>query len=1218
MKKLSLNRISSGNPDIKTKVAYGDFIVVDNYLIIRESITNLLIYKFSGKDSLTYYKEIPLKYKNEIKSIDGINPNNIFVIYHTKEIYVIDIINSTQEKVKININQKISLLEANEISIHDQCELKDSNKSIYIGFVSVNNKQLYLAYKDWNNDNDYILNCVSIKNFKDEIKHIEYKFLNVKKGGNIKTYCFICILCNMEGYTLIVEIKEEFDLNKLISLLKLETNWSLLFSENNILSYNYSFYYNLNSYEQNSILIFTDENKCMIWNFKSDLNNPKDFLIKTELSYKREKGHNKIIDVNHYNKSLFVTTKEELIEYKLLSSLTTSINVFKHTNPTIFKIAIYDVLNLVYILFLTSSDLWYYQIDLNEGHHRKTGSNLSLSGLDNNIEKETESKNSLIPKDNSKIKININPINLDKESNKQQQQNKQRESVMKNSNEQDNRKKCAANDCGKFAKYRCSLCQNFFICEQGMHNNLWEEHRKNCPKLLKKKKMEYDKDKLAPYVPLWNKQRAEIVAHLRKKEFSEAIEKNYILIQENYKLLIQYERESKILPFDDLAVIEMNKKNLLSSFQYYEDYFCNFLLLIHSFSLFKSKDEVWRLLNRLIKEMETYNFMSITNFLIDENKVKVKSDDNQDNYYSNVNIKGEFNQIYLRILKLLVTIAKYGNSLGEFSFYEKFILDYTSKILKAYDEDEYITYNTYLLLGNLYVEYGFLQKGNKLYDAIISDPNNPNNKERLNDVILCANYNSGLINFVIDKYEIAKQRFENALRIKKEFLKEKNDLQISQIYETIAEIDIENKNYASASINLQKAIESRELSNTMDTEFKLRTNELKNYIYQNLGDTKGELNSNVQFRRGENTEDNEINAIILDFAQEEDNKEDNKIDLNQPPDIPELEKFFLFMTKLSISQIDKLNEDQPKDNFEKNKRFPIVFSKNFKNSLTHSQRLALCDLKLTSLTRVNVLKNYTKKISIRNLNYNALNLVPPENNLNSIRNSYVTKTILHNWEARKEEAKKEEELKKVQEEQKSEEEEEEEEENDKIKDNGSFKGDLEDNKSRITRKEEEESDKLEITSEENIDEIEDKTDIDYNGLLLSIKKYCEQNAKEKAKYVDNKFIFLLCREGKMTKEELKRIEKKPELIELLLDTYIEMVKESNEEEKEESQQQKKEESKEYFIQPDTKAVDDGEINKEFFKDDNEYGYGIPIPPPPPPPPVLKIKNIKQKNNKGNK
>ena len=63
---------------------------------------------------------------------------------------------------------------------------------------------------------------------------------------------------------------------------------------------------------------------------------------------------------------------------------------------------------------------------------------------------------------------------------------------------------------------------------------------------------------------------------------------------------------------------------------------------------------------------------------------------------------------------------------------------------------------------------------------------------------------------------------------------------------------------------------------------------------------------------GEKTR-NEINELILDFAQD-----DANIDLNQPPDIPELEKFFLFMTKLSISQIDKLNEDQPKDNFEKN------------------------------------------------------------------------------------------------------------------------------------------------------------------------------------------------------------------------------------------------------------------------------------------------------------
>ena len=67
---------------------------------------------------------------------------------------------------------------------------------------------------------------------------------------------------------------------------------------------------------------------------------------------------------------------------------------------------------------------------------------------------------------------------------------------------------------------------------------------------------------------------------------------------------------------------------------------------------------------------------------------------------------------------------------------------------------------------------------------------------------------------------MAKQRLETALRIKRELLKEKNDLQISIIYEALAEIDIEYKNYSSAYIYLQKAVEARELSNTNDREFK--------------------------------------------------------------------------------------------------------------------------------------------------------------------------------------------------------------------------------------------------------------------------------------------------------------------------------------------------------------------------------------------------------------
>ena len=125
MKKLTLNRIAPGSSETKEKIVYEDFIIVENYLIIKESISNLLIYKFSAKDTLTFFKEMPLKNKNEIKTMDAINPNNVFIIYHTNEILIIDIINSTQNEVKINMNEKISSLTANEISIHDQCDLKE-------------------------------------------------------------------------------------------------------------------------------------------------------------------------------------------------------------------------------------------------------------------------------------------------------------------------------------------------------------------------------------------------------------------------------------------------------------------------------------------------------------------------------------------------------------------------------------------------------------------------------------------------------------------------------------------------------------------------------------------------------------------------------------------------------------------------------------------------------------------------------------------------------------------------------------------------------------------------------------------------------------------------------------------------------------------------------------------------------------------------------------
>ena len=461
-----------------------------------------------------------------------------------------------------------------------------------------------------------------------------------------------------------------------------------------------------------------------------------------------------------------------------------------------------------------------------------------------------------------------------------------------------------------------------------------------------------------------------------------------------------------------------------------------------------------------------------------------------------------------------------------------------------------------------------------LYDFII-ETNNLSNKENqpLYEVVLCANYNSGLINFVIDKYEMAKQRLETALRIKRELLKEKNDLQISIIYEALAEIDIEYKNYSSAYIYLQKAVEARELSNTNDREFKLKAQELREYIEQNSMDTKTNLNSNLQLRRGKNTEEVENEKLILNMLN------DCPVNVDKNPDVTELEKFFLFMTKLSFDKIQKLNDDQPED-YEKNKFFPIVFSKNFKNSLTHNQRLALCDLKLTSLTRINVLKNYMKKITIKNLNYNALNLVPPENNINSIRNLYVTKSILKNWE--------------IKDKTQTKEEGDDDNEEKEMDEDGTLRRlesnkDTEPNNYVITTNKENNVDipnqspkKKSTVKSSNKEEAQ----VDYSKLKKAIKDYCHENQPEKEQYVDDKFLFLLCRQSNISKEELNNMIENPEVINILLDTYIDVVKDTV--------------SKEEMEEKDTKKDNDEPDPFDQFLDEqkkDKVSAGL-VPPPP--------------------
>jgi hypothetical protein len=92
--------------------------------------------------------------------------------------------------------------------------------------------------------------------------------------------------------------------------------------------------------------------------------------------------------------------------------------------------------------------------------------------------------------------------------------------------------------------------------------------------------------------------------------------------------------------------------------------------------------------------------------------------------------------------------------------------------------------------------------------------------------------------------------------------------------------------------------------------------------------------------------------------------------IDNEKDISDFKYFFLLLTSLSFRQVEILNETQSSNMpMELFKNLPILFSKQFKNSLNPSQRNMFNKLRVLSLIRCKVLKDADKPIAIDNLNY---------------------------------------------------------------------------------------------------------------------------------------------------------------------------------------------------------------------------------------------------------
>ena len=681
----------------------------------------------------------------------------------------------------------------------------------------------------------------------------------------------------------------------------------------------------------------------------------------------------------------------------------------------------------------------------------------------------------------------------------------------------------------------------------------------------------------------------------------------------NIKPLINFGEIS----FDDLYKYTIEK--IISTYLYYQEYFSNILLAIHLYIKLNHLEKVYHVLNFLRNEMESMKFCEINQMIIKfmvQNENNIETKNSKKNKCVSKKLYDKCEEIYFNTLKICICGAQYAINIRELNLFQRFLIEFILKISLLFTKDNYIIYNTFLLVGNLYLKCGYLQKAHFFYEKILKKFQHGIPKDyKICKVIISANYNLGLICYITGKYETSKLRLETALEIKKIMLKNNYDLELINIYETLAEVDIQYKNYTSAFVyihegskllnnrlgqfqennipnttqrtnqrqSLRNIVEKSEENDFQDSSSEFRqiqpdiketqdepkknnqnysTEEiilskkfkiLNDYIgsklsetllftkYDNLDEQKNSENGNlgnifnyIQMRnsninkRKERADDAEDNILFKEFLESEDNEQNNDPrEINQR----ELSTFILFITSLTEKQLKKLNSDQPKD-YEFNKKYPIVFTKEFKDSLSGSQRYNFCQLRLSSLTRIRVLSDYNKKISSKNMNYKGLYKMKNVNEIDKI-NLYVGgKSILGGWEHEHDPEKEEMEFSDTDKESKWKKEEaqkNEDEFNDKI-------GKKDDNKKVSYSFEQNEKygfNNMMKLSKEIFVEGEDY--INFDRFKKFVLDFFKDNLKEDLHYVNDEFLILITKD--LNKSKIKKILFNPKLLYELLVTY---------------------------------------------------------------------------------
>ena len=173
------------------------------------------------------------------------------------------------------------------------------------------------------------------------------------------------------------------------------------------------------------------------------------------------------------------------------------------------------------------------------------------------------------------------------------------------------------------------------------------------------------------------------------------------------------------------------------------------------------------------------------------------------------------------------------------------------------------------------------------------------------------------------------------------------------------------------------------------------TDEIENYKENNNMENK-HINIDSLTLKNKNSVNNYLNNFINvpineSVSKNKENKDNNNNKNVNSKVLLEFQKFFVFLSNLSLYQIKILNETQPES--DKRNNLPIIFHNQFKDCLSTSQRIELDNLHTMSLNRFIILKDPNKWILPSNLNLSLIN----NNKAKNKRRSYFSSFKRYNY-----------------------------------------------------------------------------------------------------------------------------------------------------------------------------------------------------------------------------